>query len=174
MKLDKVANSKNDEFYTPAYAISPILKYIPSRSVVWCPFDQEKSLFVSELRKHGCEVIHTHIADGQDFFDTDIPKCDYIISNPPYSVKGKVFQRLFQIGKSFAMLVGVVGLFESQERFEMFRDNSFEIMYLNRRVAYFKDHTEQNPSLPPPFSSVYVCHGILPEKIIFEEIQKCG
>ena len=32
MKLDKVENSKNDEFYTPAYAISPILKYVPSGS----------------------------------------------------------------------------------------------------------------------------------------------
>ena len=174
MKLDKVANSQNDEFYTPVYAISPILKYVPSGSVVWCPFDQEKSLFVSELYKHGCEVIHTHIADGQDFFETDIPACDYIISNPPYSIKGKVLQRLFQIGKPFAMLVGVVGLFESQERFELFRDNSFEIMYLNRRVAYFKDYTEQKPSLNPPFSSVYVCHNMLPEKIVFEEIQKCG
>lgn len=30
------------------------------------------------------------------------------------------------------MLVGVVGLFESQERFEMFRENEFEIMYFNR------------------------------------------
>lgn len=48
------------------------------------------------------------------------------------------------------MLVGVVGLFESQERFEMFRDNPFEIMYLNRRVAYFKNYTEQKPSLNPP------------------------
>lgn len=173
MKLDKVASSKNDEFYTPIYAINPILKYVPADSVVWCPFDQEKSLFVSELHKHGCNVIHTHIADGQNFFETDVPECDYIISNPPYSVKGKVLQRLFQIGKPFAMLVGVVGLFESQERFEMFRDNPFEIMYLNRRVAYFKDYTEQKPSLNPPFSSAYVCHNMLPERIMFEEIQKC-
>lgn len=29
MKLDKVANSGNDEFYTPDYAIKPLLKYIP-------------------------------------------------------------------------------------------------------------------------------------------------
>lgn len=28
MKMDKVANSSNDEFYTPAYAITPILKYV--------------------------------------------------------------------------------------------------------------------------------------------------
>lgn len=29
MKMDKVANSGNDEFYTPLYAIEPIIKYIP-------------------------------------------------------------------------------------------------------------------------------------------------
>lgn len=29
MKMDKIANSGNDEFYTPAYAIKPIMKYIP-------------------------------------------------------------------------------------------------------------------------------------------------
>ena len=100
------------------------------------------------------------------------PECDYIISNPPYSLKGDVLQRLFDIGKPFAMLVGIVGLFESQKRFEMFRDNDFEIMYMNRRVAYFKDYAEQKPSLNPPFSSVYVCHGVLPKKIVFEEIKK--
>ncbi len=100
------------------------------------------------------------------------PECDYIISNPPYSLKGDVLQRLFDIGKPFAMLVGVVGLFESQKRFEMFRDNDFEIMYMNRRVAYFKDYAEQKPSLNPPFSSVYICHGVLPKKIVFEEIKK--
>lgn len=28
MKMDKVAGSGNDEFYTPNYAIEPILKYL--------------------------------------------------------------------------------------------------------------------------------------------------
>jgi len=70
------------------------------------------------------------------------------------------------------MLVGVVGLFESQKRFEMFREHDFEIMYLNRRVSYFKNYADQKPSLNPPFSSVYVCKGMLPKQIIFEEIQK--
>ncbi len=95
-----------------------------------------------------------------------------IISNPPYSVKTEVLERLFEIGKPFAMLVGVVGLFESQRRFDMFKNNKFEIMYLNRRVAYFKDYADQKPSLNPPFSSVYVCHKMLPKQIVFEEIQK--
>lgn len=54
----------------------------------------------------------------------------------------------------------------------MFRDNEFELMYLNRRVAYFKDYDEQKPSLNSPFSSVYICHHMLPKSIVFEEIKK--
>lgn len=174
MKMDKVAGSGNDEFYTPQYAIAPILKYIKPGATVWCPFDTKESMFVKLLHEAGCTVIATHISAGQDFFEMEPPECDYIISNPPYSKKGDVLERLFSIGKPFAMLLGVVGLFESQKRFEMFRDNDFEIMYLNRRVAYFKSYEEQKPSLNPPFSSVYLCHKMLPKQIVFEEIQRAG
>jgi hypothetical protein len=172
MKMDKVAGSGNDEFYTPRYAVKPILKYIPTDSIVWCPFDSDKSLFVELLKNNGNTVINTHLEMGIDFFDCEIPNCDYIISNPPYSIKTEVFERLFKIGKPFAMLVGVVGLFESQRRFEMFRDNEFEVLYLNRRVSYFKDYNDEKPSLNPPFSSVYLCSKLLPSKIVFEEIKK--
>ena len=177
MKLDIVANSNNDEFYTPKYAIYPLLKYIKTNSTVWCPFDTEKSNFVKVLSEYGCNVIYTHLENGDNFFDygtliKQIPKCDYIISNPPYSLKGEVLERLFEIGKPFAMLVGVVGLFESQKRFEMFKNNDFEIMYFNKRIAYFKDYNEPKPSLNPPFSSVYITKNILPKQIVFETINK--
>lgn len=172
MKMDKVAGSKNDEFYTPIYAIKPIEKYIKPHSTIWCPFDTEDSLFVKELRNNGHIVIATHIYNGEDFFEYKTIDCDYIISNPPYSMKTEVFEHLFKLDKPFAMLVGVVGLFESKKRFEMFRDNEFEIMYLNKRIAYFKSYEEQKPSLNPPFSSVYLCHNMLPNRIVFEEIDK--
>ena len=70
------------------------------------------------------------------------------------------------------MLVGVVGLFESKQRFGMFKNNTFEVMYFDKRIAYFKSFSEQKPSLNPPFSSVYLCSGILPKQIVFEEITK--
>lgn len=167
MKLDKVANSGNDEFYTPYYAIEPLLKYIKPNSTIWCPFDTDESLFVKTFEKLGHTVIYTHINEGYDFFETTPPECDYIISNPPYSCKGEVLERLFSFNIPFAMLVGVVGLFESQKRFNMFKNNDFEIMYMNKRIAYFKDYSEQKPSLNPPFSSVYVCHSMLPKQIVF-------
>ena len=169
--MDKVASSKNDEFYTPLYAIKPIEKYINPNSTIWCPFDTEDSLFVKRFKELGHIVIYTHKKQGKDFFETDIV-ADYIISNPPYSLKGQVLERLFEIGKPFAMLVGVVGLFESQKRFHMFKDNDFEILYMNKRIAYFKDYSEQKPSLNPPFSSVYLCKDMLPKQIVFEVVEK--
>ncbi len=174
--MDKVAGSQNDEFYTPKYAIEPILKYLKQSSVVWCPFDTKDSNFVKVLEESGHKVVATHkdVQDGDFFSDSTIPAIDYdyIVSNPPYSIKKEVFVRLFNLGKPFAMLVGVVGLFESRSRFEMFKNNDFEIMYLNKRVSFFKDFSEQKPSLNPPFSSVYITKGILPRKIVFEELTK--
>lgn len=174
MKMDKVAGSGNDEFYTPEYAILPILKYIKPNSIIWCPFDTEQSNFVKIFEQAGHTVIPTHIGIGLDFFDilNEPSNYDYIISNPPYSLKFEVFEKLFELKKPFAMLVGVVGLFESKKRFSLFKNNDFEVMYFNKRISYFKDYSEQKPSLNPPFSSVYLSSGILPKQIVFEELIK--
>lgn len=53
MKMDKVAGSGNDEFYTPDYAVAPIMKYIPKGAKIWCPFDTEDSLFVKNFNRGG-------------------------------------------------------------------------------------------------------------------------
>lgn len=95
-----------------------------------------------------------------------------IISNPPYSLKAEVFEKLFDVGKPFAMLVGVVGLFESSKRFNMFKDNKFEMMYFDKRISYFKNYEDQKPSLNPPFSSVYICNNLLHDRIVFESLNK--
>lgn len=153
----------------PPSAIHPIKKYIPPSSRIWCPFDTEHSNYVKILSEEH-QVIATHLESGHDFFKYEPDSYDIIISNPPYSLKGEVFDRLFSLGKPFAMLVGVVGIFESQKRFNIFKNNDFEIMYFNKRVKFYKDHFEQKPSLNPPFSSVYICHKMLPNQIVFEEL----
>ena len=167
MKQDLI-NSVNDEYYTHEYSIIPLLKYIKKNSIVWCPFDPPKSRYVSELKKHGCEVIRTHISEGGDFFNIEVPECDYIISNPPYSCKAKVFKRLFEIGKPFAMLVGIEGIFGSKECFELFKQNEFEIMYFDKRVKFMKSYEITGTDTNPPYASAYVCSKLLPNKITFE------
>lgn len=169
--LDKI--NPNDEYYTPEYAILPILKYIKPNSNIWCPFDTKESNFVKLLIKEGHNVSYTHIVEGIDFFQTDKPTMvDYIVSNPPYSKKNEVIQKLFEWEIPFAMLIGVVGIFESKLRFNLFKKNKFEIMYFDKRISYFKDYNDPKPSLNPPFSSVYICSSVLPNQVVFEEINK--
>lgn len=60
--------NKNDEYNTPPQAVYPILPYLKPHSTIWCPFDKEDSNYVKVLQESGFRVIHTHIADGQDFF----------------------------------------------------------------------------------------------------------
>ena len=170
--MDKVANSGNDEFFTPLYAVEPLLKYVNPAWKVWCPFDTEESLIVKALKAHGNSVTATHLSTGRDFFTTTPETCDCIISNPPYSKKSEVFARLFSLSTPFAMLVGVVGLFESKRRFELFKANQFEIMWMSKRVSYFKSYADQRPSLNPPFSSVWLTSKVLPSQFIFEHIHK--
>lgn len=67
MKMDKVAGSQNDEFYTPLYAVEPIFKCVKPNSRIWCPFDTEDSYYVKYAQSLGHKVVHTHLDDGKDF-----------------------------------------------------------------------------------------------------------
>lgn len=162
--------NKNDEYYTPSYAVYPIVKYIPQNSIIWCPFDKESSEFVSIFKKCGYTVIFGHIETGQDFFNCEIPECDYIISNPPYSCKGEVFKKLFEIGKPFAMLINFQGIFDQKDRFKMFKNNRTEMLWLSPRVNYIEPDKYTLSGVP--FQSGYLCSNIFKEQLNFEVLDK--
>ena len=162
--------NKNDEYYTPSYAVYPIMKYLKEGSTIWCPFDKEESNFVQVLTKEGFKVIYGHIETGQDFFKVEVPECDYIISNPPYSLKGEVFKRLYDIGKPFAMLINFQGIFDHKNRFEMFKNNRTEMLWLSPRVNYIKQGDYKASGVP--FQSGYLCSSIFKEQLNFEYLDK--
>lgn len=161
-----------DEYYTPLYAIKPIVKYLETGAVVWCPFDTEKSYYVKYLQSKGFKVVYSHLEEGQDFFYTEPPVgCQYIISNPPYSLKDRIFERLFELSIPFGMLVNITGLFSAKGRFSLLKD-SMELLVFNSRVCYLRSYEEVKTTASPPFESGYVCSGILPDKLVFEELNK--
>ena len=156
----------NDEYFTPACAVYPIIPYLDPGAAIWCPFDTCTSEFVRIFSREGFRVIYGHIKTGQDFFQTDVPECDYIISNPPYSLKNQVLERLYSIGKPFAMLINFQGIFGSKERFKMFKENKVEMLWLYPRVNYMDEHG--NPSKSAPFQSGYICSRICEKSLGFE------
>lgn len=161
-----------DEYFTPLYAIIPIEKYLKRGSLIWCPFDKAESLYVRYFELKGHKVVYTHIADGFDFFKTEPPEgCDYIISNPPYSLKTEIFERLGLWDVPFAMLVGSAGLFAAKSRFNLFKDG-IEQMVFSSRIAYMTDYDSGEVKAFPPFESSYICRGVLPQQLVFEEVDK--
>lgn len=162
--------NKNDEYYTPSYAVYPILKYLKNSSTVWCPFDKEESSFVKVLRENGFKVVFGHIETGQDFFEEELPECDYIISNPPYSLKGDIFKRLYELNKPFAMLINFQGIFDHKDRFEMFKSKGVEMLWLSPRVNYIKPNSDKVSGVP--FQSGYLCKGIFDKALNFEYLDK--
>lgn len=162
--------SKRDEYFTPAYAVYPIIPYLKPGAAIWCPFDTRDSAYVRVLSANGFRVIYGHIQTGEDFFHADVPECGYIISNPPYSLRTQVMERLYDIGKPFAMLVNFQGIFGSQKRFQLFRAHRVEMIWLSPRVEYI---TEQGKLLRGvPFQSGYLCSGICPNQLEFVYLDK--
>lgn len=170
----QIKHSNTDEWFTPPEAVRLILPFLRKRGykTILCPFDKADSAFVRVLvdeGEAGTWVYYSHIEDGQDFFDYDVDdlrKFDAIVSNPPYSKREAVLSRLFEAGVPFAMLFNWNGLFDSRTRWQLFKDNHFELLIPRGRLR-FSDGKRACKS--PNFQSVFVCMGMTDNQIVFVE-----
>lgn len=159
--------AEGDELFTPRYAVKPIEEYITPQSTIWCPFDTEESMYVQCLRqKHN--VIYTHLALGQDFFVEDVPECDYIISNPPFSKKFDVLSRLLKIGKPFAVIFPLPGL-QSVNNFDLV--SQCQLLIFDRRIKFHKRPDLSDVPGSPAFASIYICKDFLPDNLIYKKLE---
>lgn len=161
---------KDDEYATPKYAVEIIARYIPKDAIIWCPFDLPESNFVKVFEERGNIVYHSHICQGKDFLKGKInKKIDYIISNPPYSCKDLIYERLIDLNIPFAMLVNMQGIFDSKKRVELFKDKDVQLLYIYPRVCYIKDGIQTKGNI---FQSGYICYKILPKNLIICNSEK--
>lgn len=124
---------KNDECYTPKYAVEPIIKYLPKDKIIWCPFDTEDSEFVKTLKEYGYNVIYSHINLGQDFYLYEPLKWDIIVSNPPFTGKRHIFERCLSFNKPFALLMSNTWLNDSAPK-QLFKEKDLQLLMFEQRV----------------------------------------
>ena len=156
----------NDECYTPAYGVAPILKYIPKGAIVWCPFDTPDSEFVKQISKQNT-VEHSHIAEGKDFFSYEPEKWDIIVSNPPFTNKRKYFERALSFEKPFALIMSNTWLNDSAPK-QLFEDKDLQLLMFDKRMKFFSPDGRPNDKIT--FSSSYYCWNFLPKQIIMERL----
>ena len=161
--LNKKSFNLKDEYYTPPILVKPILNFIKPHSTIWCPFDTEDSEFVKLLTEAGHKVIYSHIWYGQDFFEYEPEEnYDYIISNPPFSLKLEVFERLYKLNKPFAMICGLP-ILNYQEVGEFFLDKELQLLIVDKKVSFDGNQAS--------FNNSYFCYKMLPRDLMFYHLE---
>jgi predicted methyltransferase len=165
--INFIQNEKVDDYYTPEYAVTPLLQYIPKGITVWecCDIDERGGSQITQLlKKHGCKVISTGKAEN---FLTYKPKEDFdmIITNPPYSLKDKFIERCYELKKPFCLLLPITAI-EGRKRGEMYRKHGIQLLIFDRRIEFI------NNKKGNWFNSSWFCWKVLPESLIFKELKK--
>lgn len=168
--LTSKVTPEHQEMYTPYYAVEPLLKYIPKTKVIWCPFDEEWSAFNQTFVRGGYKVIRSHIKDDKDFFLYEPEHYDVIVSNPPFSLKDKVLERLYDLDKPFAILLPLNSL-QGISRYKYFK-NGIQLLSFDQRIGYHNLQSMDKPIEGSPFATAYFCKDILPKDLIIEKLDK--
>ena len=165
--IDYMKNVKNDELYTPEYAIIPLLKYLPNNIVIWECTDFGKSNITKILKQNGYKVITTHKNNFDFLTDTPNFQFDMIITNPPYSLKDEFLEKCYEYKKSFALLLPLTSL-EGINRGKMYRENGIELLVFDRRCNFIYNNAKKSNW----FNTSWFCWNVLPKQLIFEELNK--
>ena len=100
--LQSDITSKGDSVFTPFYAVSPLLKYIPKDKKLWLPFDEDWSAYCQVFKENGYDYVNT----GYDFFKTPTPDgIDLVVSNPPFSKKDQIIKECVERKVPFCLLL---------------------------------------------------------------------
>jgi hypothetical protein len=161
------SKGKNDECYTPAYGVLPIVKYIPKDWTVWLPFDTEESQFYKILKEKGFKIIRSHISEGKDFYSYEPEEhWDCIVSNPPFTNKKGIFERALSFNKPFALIMANTWLNDSAPKL-LFMEKDLQLLMFDKRMKFENNGVVNNKIT---FSSSYWCYKMLPKQIIMERL----
>lgn len=128
MGIMDVESLHGDEYYTQEKDAETIAQHIIRPMNVWCPFDQEWSVWIPVLKRHG----HKVVATSTDFFTTDPPPgTEAIISNPPFSRKKDVVKRIDELGLKFALILPYLWLNDGVPL-----DYGHQIMLFRKRMQF--------------------------------------
>jgi hypothetical protein len=137
------AKGSSDNFQTPPEAIRMLLdglgeERIEKKSTIWDPCCGE-GLLVEELKRQGFNTIGTDIQEGVDFLDpssTDTYRdFEYIITNPPYSLKDDFLFRCYELGRPFALLMPITALGE-QFRLTLYKQHGIQVILPPKRINF--------------------------------------
>lgn len=156
----------SDERYTKAEAIYPLLKYLPKDKIIWLPCDLKSSFYVKVLKSENYKIKHSHIFEGQDFYQYEPKEWDILVTNPPFSNKKEFVERVQSFNKPYALLLPLTWLNDSAP-FKLWSNRELELMIFNKRTNFLNQKQAKIT-----FKSGYFCEKLLPKQIVWEYLQE--
>jgi hypothetical protein len=147
----RIEFTHDDHWNTPSEVWQSIAPFIPKNKVIWEAFllNNTTSQSVDCLRQIGFTVI----GDSMDFFKNDCG--EVIVSNPPYSIKKKIFERLAVLGKPFMLVVPVSIL--TKQYLNCFDKAELQLIIPKKRIHFVKGMDETKRCW---FDTVILCFRI--------------
>lgn len=144
---------KNDEYYTPNSEWDKIKDFIPKDKKIWEAFygDGNSTKYLTSL---GFDVI----SYNEDFFTSN--HGDIVVTNPPFSKKKEVINRLIDLNKSFIMIMPLEVL--TYKYIEPIRDH-LQLLIPKKRMIFLKDNKEVKFN----YDCIFFCYKMYFEKDIY-------
>ena len=158
LNTDIIKLKKDDDYNTPKIVFKSIAHLIPNDKIIWESFygNGDSGKFLKEL---GFEVQSKDV----DFFDDQSFEYDILISNPPYSIKAKVFKKLSEIDKPFMMLVPVATI--TKQYLKKYFKDKIQLVIPEKRIQFIKNGVQNNRNY---FDTIWICYKMNFDKdIIF-------
>ena len=156
-------NEKSDEWYTPVQVVQKCYELLDPKyeSAIMCPYDTKLSGFVQIGQMRKFTIIHSI----NDYLETDY-EYDYVITNPPFSIKDAVIERVLESGKPAALVLPVDSL-GGKKRHEMFAKYSYPSIYVPSKRINYVDGTGLNRK-QSSFHSIIMLLNVGRSEIIWE------
>ena len=172
MSANYFVPSEAEYFGTPAYAVYPILKHIPSDvKTIWEPTAGRHHIS-KILKSAGFNVITTDLypqSDDITCFDFlhGVPDFNYdmIVMNPPFKKTLQFMTKLYEQHNPF-MFIAPSHTINSSKRHALFRQHGINQIVFDVRVQY------TNNGSCPYYSTWFFGNVPLKNNIIFESLNK--
>lgn len=148
----------NDEYNTSREMWESISQFIPKNKVIWEAFllNNYTSKSMDYLTELGFDVVGS---PELDFFSTNLG--DIIVSNPPYSIKKKIFQRLSELDKPFILILPVSTI--TKQFVKKLHREKLQIIVPDKRMQFLKGEDQLKRCY---FDTMYLCYKMKLEKDI--------
>lgn len=130
----KRAFHQDDQYNTTKEIWEMITHLIPKDKVIWEAFmkDNWSSMSAIILRELGHNVVGNATLD----FFGEPPEYDVIVSNPPYSIKKRIFQRLVVLDKPFILVVPVSTI--TKQFVKVLKRDKLQMIIPSKRLQFEK------------------------------------